>query len=282
MLAMIGRFLTRKFFHSPIFVVGSGRSGTSVLQRALGQHSTILSLDESPFIPYVGYLLHPFEFRDNNDYHRGYLRTSIDYMYARFRTLCFESAIGEHYGLRELVKNPADFVSLVVRTRFWCAKTFPNKVEGAGLVKLYPNAKFLYIYRNGCAVVNSRSHFGQMKQQSFRAHCETWAKHVEKYNYLFDMPEALAVRQEDLLNQPVDVFRRIQSFVGVPYEDALANYTQTTLVHPLDKSTQQEVNAVDTLKARAAPHTTWSREQKEIFKDICGDGMQKLGYEIPF
>lgn len=282
MLSTIGRLITRNFFHNPIFVVGSGRSGTSVLQRALGQHSKVVSLDESPFIPYVGYLLHPFEFRDNSDYHRGYLRTSIDYTYARFRRLCFESAVGEHYGLRELVKSPADLISLVAQTRFWCAKTFPNKVESAGLVILYPNAKFLYIYRNGSAVVNSRSHFGQMKQQTFREHCKTWANHVEKYAYLFEMPAALAVRQEDLLEQPVELFRRVQAFIGAPYEDAPANYSQTTLVHPLDESTQQDVNATDVLKSRPAPHATWSREQKEMFKDICGDGMNELGYEIPF
>ena len=282
MLALFGRFLTRRFFHNPILVVGSGRSGTSVLQRALGQHSTVLSLDESPFVPYIGYLMHPFEFRHNKEYHRNYLHTSVDYAYSKFRILCFESAIGEDYGLRKMMQNPAGLLTLASQTRFWCAKTFPNETESAGLLKLYPQVRFLYIYRNGCAVVNSRSHFGQMKQQSFRAHCETWARHVDKYDYFFNMPEAFTLRQEDLLEKPVELFKRIQDFLQVPYEDAPAKYSQTTLVHPLDESTQQDVDATDVLKSRPPPHAAWSQEQKEIFKDICSEGMNKLGYEIPF
>lgn len=149
-LDFAGKIITGGFLKRPVFVVGAGRAGTSILQQALGQHSQIVSADrESPFIPYIGYLAHPFEFRGNKAYHLKSLATPLEYLYEVFTRICLESVFGEHYGLRFLVTDQNYALNKLFQIRYWCTKTFPNKQEALGLIKLFPEIRILYIVRNG-------------------------------------------------------------------------------------------------------------------------------------
>jgi hypothetical protein len=281
MLNSIGRFLTKNWFHNPILVVGAGRSGTSIMLQALGEHSLILSADrESPFLPYVGYLAHPFEFRDNRDYHRDSLNMPVEEAYGQLRKLCFEAVFGADYGLQGRLKDVGRREAL--RKRYWCAKTFPNAVEAKGLTRLYPNIKFIYMFRNGYDVVNSRSRFRGMSSASFEEHCRVWAAHTEKYAYLCEMEEAVPVRQEDVAADPDGVFQRVQAFIGLPFEDGPSKFAKSTLIHSLDRKTEQQVNVSQVFEERRPIYESWTPEQRTTFKTLCGAGMDELGYEIPF
>jgi hypothetical protein len=280
MLDTLGKWLTKDYIANPILVVGAGRSGTSILLQALGEHSQILSSDrESPFIPYLGFLLNPFEFRVNKKYHRESLNLPISYLYENLCRLSLESAMGRHYGLNRL-RRFQRFSAL--KTRHWCVKTYPNQDETKGLSILFPNIKLIYIYRNGMSVVNSRSRFQGMSHYRFNEHCEIWAKHVEKYTYLLKCENAFCVRHEDLVDDPDRIFRDILSFVGLDYEEGPASFAKSTLIHSLDKRTQTDVAVQDILKKRTPVYELWTAEQMAVFKDICSEGMQKMGYEVPY
>jgi hypothetical protein len=190
--------------------------------------------------------------------------------------------MGPYYGLQQILVASGNPIKAILQTRHWCVKTYPNEREGLGLLRLYPKIRFLYIYRNGCSVVNSMSHFGQMKKREFESNCEIWARHVEKYEYLLGLDEALVVRQEDLLEDPGTLFDQVQTFLGLDQDDRLAEYCRSTLVHPLNDPTKEGIDALEILKARPVPYADWSREQRLVFKSICGPGMHKLGYKVPF
>lgn len=281
MLRAVGRWVTRHCFHNPILVVGAGRSGTSIMLQALGQHYCILSADrESPFIPYVGFLTHPFEIRDNRAYHRESLSLSLEQAYAQFRRLCFEAVFGANYGMQGRVIEAG--LRATLRTRRWCAKTYPNAVEAQALLRLYPTIRFIYMFRNGYDVVNSRSRFRGMSEASFEEHCRIWAGHAEKYAYMADLKEALPVRQEDVVADPDGLFRRVQDFVSVPFEEGPAQFARTTLIHSLDQKTRQDVDVGKLFEERRPVYETWTPEQRATFKTLCRSGMDRLGYEIPF
>lgn len=278
-----GRLLTTSFIKRPVFVIGAGRAGTSILQRALSQHSQIVSADsESPFIPYIGFLVHPFVYRENKAYHLESLATSLMYMYDVFVRICFESAFGEHYGLRYLVGGQKFALYKLPRIRYWCAKTFPNKQEALGLIELFPEVRFIHIIRNGCEVVNSRMRKRGMRDLGFEENCAEWARQVSKYDYLAAIEQSILIRHENLVSSPDEVFRTIQSFIGVDYDDGPKIYASSTLVHPLDKRTQPEVNVGDLLTARPPAYQNWTADQKAVFKDVCSEAMQITGYSIPF
>lgn len=282
MLDTAGRLLTRHFLESPLLVIGAGRSGTSIMLQALGEHPAVASADrESPFIPYLGYLAHPFELRENKEYHISSLNLPLDYAYAHFRRICFEAVFGKHYGLRNFGSSVAR-ISKTLKVQHWCAKTYPNEAECHSLIRLFPTIKLIYIFRNGVDVVHSRSRFRGMSKNSFEENCQNWAYHVAKYDYLKDLPQAIQVRQEDVADDPDAVFTRVQQFIGLPFDEAPAQFAKSTLIHSLDKKTQQDINVEQVFKKREPAYNSWSGEQQAIFKEICGEGMRKLSYPIPF
>jgi hypothetical protein len=280
MFATIGRLITASCFYQPIFVVGTGRSGTSIMLQALGEHSRILSADrESPFLPYLGYLLNPFEFRENRDYHRAELNMELEQAYEQFRRLSFEAVFGPNYGLQRRVKDVG--FRAAAGKHAWCAKTYPNRMEAEGLLRLFPNGKFVYMHRSGYDVVNSRSRFRGMSAGSFEENCRLWAEHAAKYHYLCELEQALPVRQEDVVRKPDDVFRRVQDFIGVPYEEGPARFAKTTLIHPLDERTMT-ADVSDVFEKRLPVYEAWTEDERATFKAYCTEPMTKLGYEIPF
>jgi hypothetical protein len=283
MLDFLGRLLSRSFFYHPILVIGTGRSGTSVLLQALGRHPLIADLPgEAPFLTSIGYSAYLFEAHQDSEYYRESLKITQDHFYDKLRQLGFETAAGRHFGLKLFVKGLLGRGPSPLGRRFWAAKTFPEADSTEGWLSLYPGAKFVYIVRNGCDVVHSMTKFSGFSQRDFRHHCLSWAEGIEKYRYLTTSPHAILVRQEELLNEPEALFSRVFDFLEMPKDSGPANYTRTTVVHPLDKQTRRGADPRSELRERQPAYEKWSDEQKAIFREICSPGMLELGYEMPF
>jgi hypothetical protein len=90
------------------------------------------------------------------------------------------------------------------------------------------------------------------------------------------------VKHEELVENPDKVFKEIFQFLGLKHDNKPTVYIKSTMVHPLDKPTQADVNVKDALRARRPSYEEWSDEQRLAFKRICGKSMDLLGYEIPF
>ncbi len=237
---------------------------------------------EAPFITSVGGAAYLFEYASDRDYYIASLRYPKEYLYHSLRTLCFEYAAGKHYGLKLVLKGILDGDRSHLNKDYWCAKTFPDTKVAKGLIKLYPNVKFLYIIRNGYDVVHSRTKFSAFSHQDFEKHCREWSNAVDKYGYIKHLQCATMVRHENLVQHPEQFFENIFKFLGVQNHPRPSTYVRNNLVHPLDKPTQTVTNVKETFSKRQPPYETWSQEQCEIFKNICGGKMEEVGYDIPF
>lgn len=286
MLDWLGRFASKGFIRNPIFIVGGSRSGTIVLLKAMGRHTRILSTpSEDPFITDVGGMVHSLEFCSEveKQYYLETLRISKTYIYDRLRRLAMESALGPHYGLKQLIKLAVVNKVNPLGKHYWCTKTFPGKNVAQGLTRLYPEARFIWILRNGVNVVHSRCLFPAFRDLPFAEHCHHWAGTIERFAYLLEMPGAVVVHQEELVDEPDMVFRRIFEKFRIDYDAKPTEFALTHHVHPLgDESTTKGVDIKKTLSERPPAYQDWTQEQKETFKDICGEAMQMAGYEVEF
>lgn len=286
MLSYLGQKLSHRLFDNPIFIVGGSRSGTIVLLKALGEHPDILSTpSENPFITDIGRMAYDLAFATERDvhYYDRTLRVSRGHIFHTLKRLAFESSLGPDYGVSYLLRQSVAQKRLLPARRHWCTKSFPGLNTAQGLQALYPNARFVWILRNGLNVVHSRTKFPEFRELDFSEHCQHWAESIRRFAYLIDLPAATVVHQEDLTDDPDQVFQRIFSLVGVPHHPASTQYALNNHVHPLDdESITKGVNVKEVLRKRPPPYESWTPEQRSTFRDICGDAMAKAGYELPF
>ncbi|MCP4107166.1 MAG: sulfotransferase [Desulfobacteraceae bacterium] len=283
MIANFSKYITKNFFHNPIFIVGLGRSGTTALNNALENHPLIWSRhNESPLVNIIGKVVHRIEFEGSKDFIQSSLNISKEYLYDSLRKLCFESVLGKNYGFTTLWGNFLRRDISILKKRYWCTKTFPLHDASNGLIFLYPKARFVYIVRNGLEVVQSMTKHHSFRDWGFSKHCEVWANLIEKYYYLLSFDQAIHVRHEKLVSDTDIIFRQISDFLNIRYHDGPAKYLKSNIIHPLDEQTRENTDVAKIFKERKPPYESWSSEQKEIFRRICGDAMQKMNYEIPF
>jgi hypothetical protein len=282
-MGIFGKTITRRYYHNPVFVIGASRSGTSALLQALGRHPEILAMPgEAPYIGNIGSTIYYFEFADNKEYYLDSIKVTKEYLYDCLRRISFEVAGGKNYAFKLIVKLLLKGDLMAVQKRYWAAKIFPDANECMAIRQLYPAARFVYIIRNGCDVVQSMSKFSGFRHQSFEKNCKAWVNFAAKFEYLQDIESAVMLRHERMVAEPEFVFREIFEKLGIKYSERPAGFLRTTLIHPLDQATMENVNATTALRKRAPAFENWSLEQKVIFGNICGDTMVRLGYEVPF
>ena len=115
-------------------------------------------------------------------------------------------------------------------------------------MRLYPEARFIWILRSGVNVVHSRCQFPAFRDLPFEEHCRHWASSIARFSYLLELPGAVVVHQEDLVDNPDAVFRRIFETLRIDYDPKPTAYALTHHVHPLgDKSTIEGVDIKKTL-----------------------------------
>jgi hypothetical protein len=282
---MLGAMLCSRFFYRPVFLVGAGRSGTVALFRALGAHPQVLSIPggEIPILMSIGRVAYLLEHGEQKEYFLEQTKVPKQYFYSKLKRICFESSTGPYYGYRTLIKSIMKSPSGYLGKRYWCVKTFPGQEAALGLLSLYPQAKFVYLVRSGINVVHSRTKFQHFRDREFAEHCQSWSSAAERFEYLQNFEAAVLVQQEELVDVPERVIQKICAHLAISSDDGPSSYLKNTLVHSLsDEETRESVDVKKIMDSRAPVYETWTKEQQNIFKDICGKTMEKLKYEIPF
>ena len=206
-----------------IFLIGAPRSGTTLLARMLGAHSTIYGRAEPHLITPIAHL--------------GYYANVQKAPYDPFNV---EQAVREF--VADLPRGEADYLdalraytdtmyermlSTAPGKRFFLDKTPAYALVLPFLVKLYPEARYIVLTRHPLAVLSSwvESFFDGDYQVALN-HNPLLARYVPALaRMLRERPVPLVhVRYEELVREPEANFRRICEQLGIPFEAAAIEY----------------------------------------------------------
>jgi hypothetical protein len=221
--------------NKPIFVVGSPRSGTSILTWCLGQHPNIIPLEESGWIGdfAIDVAIYYQIGTARGDYS---LLSSMDVEKAEFFAV-FGKSINDLI-LRHRVSldrnrwrhaaGPSvpsySFVPRYNAKTRWVDGTPEYSFYICGLRKLFPEALFIHIVRDVTSVVRSMLHFHHVSEQSLVANAQEaysyWLRTVSNCllaERAFGPNVVFRIRHSDLVGAPEDTLRSIFSFIREPF-----------------------------------------------------------------
>ncbi len=259
----------------PFFIVGCGRSGTTLLRVMLNRHPLLAIPTESLFIV-------------------DYLRAEPTISAARLRWLLTKEKEIAEWGLkiteedlagaataRDMIDTVHAIYAALHGKSIWGQKT-PRFVRYGSLLKhAYPEARFIHLIRDPRSVVSSL-----MRSNVHRSN-----PYFGSHRWLADVgsglelkraypDDTLEIRFEELVSNPQETLEAVCGFLGIGFEPKMLESTRTT---PAEYGRYYAQVHSDVGRAPdPGPIALWrshlSARHVSVIEQICGDMMRTLGY----
>jgi hypothetical protein len=262
---------------SPIFVLGTGRSGTTLLRQMLDAHPRIHMTHEAAFYFYLS--LAP-----QNVSMRVWLERYFDTFSFKWLRIAPQKILDELPGSLPRTKD-VEAIRAIMRSK---AKERgkprygeKNPLDTMSLARIFtdfPDARVIYIVRDYKATIQS-------------LHRMPWAPESILLNSLFCrlqlyqiqpyLDRIFEVRLEDLVSEPRTTMRSILNFVGEPWDESVLDHVQHASradVAPLpwfNTATQEALSPV----TNTARDGSLSPAALRLLEGINHAGMMRYGYE---
>lgn len=270
---------TFRYCPDPVFVIGSPRSGTTALARALGRHGAFFVGDETFF------LWELFSQRRLEEvFARWGARPSSSWLRREGVTEGeFLAAAG--LGINALFTNRAG-------ERRWVDHTPHHCHMADTLAGMFPGARFVHVVRDGREVVNSMINvvatlsadevatmraagFLPPWAHDFRAACTTWRDAVTAaLDFCARRPDrARAVGHRALEREPEHAMAEVLAFLGAADEPGPAEFLRRERINS-SFTPPGGVPAADYRRPDA--WAGWSAERRALFLDVAGPTLERL------
>ncbi len=279
-------------YYEPIFIVGPGRSGSTLLRAMLNGHSQLDISKESYLITAL-----------RNVWCKNMTRQQIELFALRLRLFPRppEVALVDYLGwdheqlcstlwqMRD--KEWRDVVVAIFTRRtselgktYWGNKTPDYGLRLPAIIEIFPRSKILFLVRDGRDVTLSylACDWGP---DSFFNGAEYWRRQLEAYQNFCDLyPDAkiILVKYEDLTSDPEKTLHSICRFLDIPFEHDMLSYHENLSSH---FSPDAQFAHHQLLKKPTRPNRNyrWKKEVSErdraIFQGICAPLLEFAGYE---
>lgn len=261
----------------PVFIIGSPRSGTTILARSLGEHSAFWTSEESHFLSRLVELAADIHASGIEGHRQSWI---------------WAQGVGQAEFVSYLGTGVNALFTSRSNGRRWIEHT-PYYLEIAGtLAEMFPQARFIHMLRDGRRVVHSMLHLldrprlvvGRARSRGprigrwghdFRAACRLWTTSVEAASaFASQHPErARTVVHERLVADPETGFRELFEFFDVEWEVGPVDFFRGRLVN----SSFAEDGAIER-KPEPEPWLGWTPEQRALFAAEAGRTLVASGF----
>jgi hypothetical protein len=273
------------------FVVGSIRSGTTLLRLMLDAHPDLVIPPESYHVALLLDRRARYRHDDGVDlglmardlltdqrlnwfYDWGIPRSVLESRFAGVEPLSFADAIRRLYGLcAEAAGKPR-----------YGDKTPIFVLRMPKFAALLPEARFLHVIRDGRDVALSVAELRHPDHpRTLAASADQWATWIRRGRAAGQRLGAgryQEIRYEELVKGPDAVLRRVCDFLGLDYRDELLSYVEHGLQRVPPRQRWQHDNL---LRAPTPSLRDWRRDMSRralvTFEAVAGDMLDELGYE---
>ena len=268
---------------NPVFIIGSPRSGTSILAWSLAEHSELWTEAESDIFFYLLKDAHL-----ERAYETSVARTDAEGSWLRNHGVELEQFLA-HLGLGLNV-----LLTSTSNGRRWIDQTPANTLVVDRLAEMFPGARFVHVLRDGRRVVHSMINFhramgdpeavermrnaGRLPPwtSDFGDACRTWARFVRiALDFADRNPERThMVTNERLITDPDGAMRGVLEFLGVRQEPGPARFLRTNRINSSFAASGRSEQAPPAL---SEPWREWLPEQREAFLENAGETMIECG-----
>jgi hypothetical protein len=263
------------------FVIGSARSGTTLLRMILNAHPEVAVPPESRFIVelYRSDEVRAEDFLARLDSHQQWASwdtpiENVRSQLAGMTTLSYPEAIEAAY--MAFAKN---------RNKKRYGDKTPRYIEHIPLLsRLWPEAKFVHLVRDGREVALSYADvpFGPSTVAKAAA---LWKERVVlgvKQGRALGPKRYAEMRYERLLANPQEEIERLCSFLDLDFDPAMLDYSERARSEVLDRAKLYNPHVTKSITKTRSWDEQMPPSQVEVFEAVAGDTLRELGYERAF
>ncbi len=274
--------------NSPFFIIGIGRSGTTLLRLMLHNHPRLAIPYETDFI--VKYQLKISQFGDlsQKKNFKQLLTSVLNEPAIKQWDRAFDAD-----SLLDKIKDRSlagmldaiytDYAESQGKYRWGDKSPYFDRIDV--IQGLFPNAQFIHLIRDGRDMANSVLKLSWGPNDIIRA-AEWWSNHVwvvRRMGAILGPKRYIEIKYENLVHHSEDELKRICDFIGEDYSPAMLDF------HKRAENAIPESKRALHYNTNAPPKTSrvyaWKKEMREsdqmLFNRHATTMLTELGYEIP-
>lgn len=248
--------VTMQRISEPVFLIGAERSGTTLLRLMLDHHPEIAFNLESEYL--VSQIAEDGVFPDIGHYADWLSRDRV-FRHSRFsidERLDYSGLVND-FLRQKLERDRKKYVGATVHYQF------------GKLSLIWPDARYIYLYRDGRDVANSVVQMGWAGNVFVAA--DWWRKTEEEWESLrarLARDRWMEVRYEDLVANPRGELENICGFFGTGFSERMFDYKKNGSYGLPD------VRLIYQWQGKMKPHDV------QLVEARLANGLQKRGYEL--